>query len=918
MRHLYVSLLTLILLTRHVLSADAPPFKFIEEDCDRDFTVRAAVLVGKFAPSRSEARLAFNYQSDDNFYCVRVAGAAVELLKIQDGKSQPLKSTPFKTYADGSIVLTLKRRGAKMTLVVNGAIAARVDDDTFNGGKIGTSEVGIRFTDVRYQPTEPVFFGDDFTRAGRSSEWADLTSNWHLSNVKSNKFEPDAASNPFSLRSVGHGLSMTTAGRWFWDDYAFDAAVKAESDGCIGLVTFFQDGNNYVVFRWFSNGSNVPAAKQLIAVVNGQPRTLDAKPGGYEPGQWYKLTVKVSDAQILTFVDDEPANVAAHSYFGQGKIGLYTEFCRSALFDDIAVRPWTGSASLPVFSDEPKVSRQFTKEETMTNWASPAAEWIAENNNAAWHRGEFFGDASIAVRLVNLRTPGRLMLCLHSPAHDFHQGYTLQLQIVPTERSVLWELWRQGSTVAQGKQTWEEDLASLVVGFFRAGQQIIGYVASQRAFEFTDTTPLKGRNVGFYTLNVPVAFHNVQTNSTHLIDETFSDAPTRWWRGRGAWRVEPRWPCDEKWAWMTGGDAETPTLWSKSAFTGDLIVEAFAAVQMDANESSTGYKHPSDLNVTLCGDGKDLGSGYNFIFAGWHNTQSGILRQGKIVATNAAARIADPVRTNNDFHRHWYHIRIEKRGGWLRFFVDDQFVADYSDLQPLPNGRIAFWSYKNGIVLARVRVWYENTAPAPPFPTMARFNTNNANAAATVKIADVPNSIIHDFEGQLHGWNGQSRISGSLITLDNTTASRSRHSLRIQNPISGGDFLAWTVFHSMDVAQSPILRFDYKLPPTVKVNLIVRINGRYYTIVLTGGEQPRDPRPALTTLPNVIADNRWRTAEINLLNTLRSQFPNTPAFLLDGIAFSSPDETYLRCGIGGNYWGSAFNVDNFQMTPVAR
>lgn len=904
-------------------AADAPKFAFVDEEGDADFTVRAVVVVGRLLPPRSEARLAFNYQDDHNHYLIRVSREAVELLKVQDGKPTRLYApAPFKTYKDDSLHLTLKRRGAQMTLIVNGVIAARLEDATFHGGKVGVSSSGMLLKPdaVRVQPIEPVFFGDDFTRAGKAGEWEDLTHNWGLSRPKSSQFNPSATSNPFAYRATGGAYAMTLAGRWFWDNYSFDAAAKADSDGCIGLIVYAQDGYNYILFRWFSEGFNAPPnqAKQLIAVVNGQAQTLDAQPGGFVPGQWYKLTVKINDEKILTFIDDEPACRSTSLFFGQGKIGLFSQFCREAQFDDVAVMPWDGSDRTRMsFGEEPKVSAGFVREDTMAKWTNPAFGWMAEDTYTAWHRDNFYGDAALTLRLTHLYTPGTLMLCLHSPTTDFHQGYTWRLQIVPLERNVQWELWRQGTTVAKGKQEWEENATSVGLTFFRTGQQIIGYVAGQQAFSFTDVAPLTGRKVGFFTNGIPLTFNNVRASSTHLIDETFATAPTRWWQGRGVWTVEPRWPCDERWAWMTGGDAETPILWSKSAFSGDVTVDLFAAIQMDANESPLGYRRPSDINVTICGDGKDLGSGYSFIFAGWRNTRSAILRQGKVVASTTETRIFQPSRLNNDFHRHWYHIRITKRKSLLQFYVDDLLVCEYYDENPLPAGRVAFWTFKNGLVVARARIAYENLAPAEPFPSTLR-PSDNPPPLNNIKIASSDNGVFHEFEGEQHGWNGQSKNGGAVVSLDSSTAARGRQSLKIQNRISGGDFLAWTTFAPVDLEKNPVLRFDYRVPPTVKVNLIVRVNGSYCIIPFTGGDEPDDRRPTIGSIPNVIADTQWHTAEINLFNALHSRFPTVPSFTIDGVAFSCPDETYLRCGIGGNYWGSAFHVDNFQIAPASR
>jgi len=41
---------------------------------------------------------------------------------------------------------------------------------------------------------------------------------------------------------------------------------------------------------------------------------------------------------------------------------------------------------------------------------------------------------------------------------------------------------------------------------------------------------------------------------------------------------------------------------------------------------------------------------------------------------------------------------------------------------------------------------------------------------------------------------------------------------------------------------------------------------------------------------------------------------------VEALAFAAPDREYLRAGIGGNHWGAAYWLSNFQMptnTPPA-
>jgi hypothetical protein len=81
-----------------------------------------------------------------------------------------------------------------------------------------------------------------------------------------------------------------------------------------------------------------------------------------------------------------------------------------------------------------------------------------------------------------------------------------------------------------------------------------------------------------------------------------------------------------------------------------------------------------------------------------------IMKGNQVVAENAQVKFENPVSMNLAFQRHWFDIRIEKRGSRLSFAVDGQQAAEWTDPDPLPGGRLGFWSWNNnGIVIARTR-----------------------------------------------------------------------------------------------------------------------------------------------------------------------------------------------------------------------
>ena len=112
---------------------------------------------------------------------------------------------------------------------------------------------------------------------------------------------------------------------------------------------------------------------------------------------------------------------------------------------------------------------------------------------------------------------------------------------------------------------------------------------------------------------------------------------------------------------------------------------------------SVGYGFASDLNATICADGQNLDSGYSFVLGGWKNKKTAIVRKGQVVA-----EAAKPLLTGN-LHRKWWHFRLEKRGGRLRYYVDNSLVLEYTDPAPLDGDRVALWTYRHGMMLARFR-----------------------------------------------------------------------------------------------------------------------------------------------------------------------------------------------------------------------
>ena len=65
----------------------------------------------------------------------------------------------------------------------------------------------------------------------------------------------------------------------------------------------------------------------------------------------------------------------------------------------------------------------------------------------------------------------------------------------------------------------------------------------------------------------------------------------------------------------------------------------------------------------------------------------------------------------------------------------------------------------------------------------------------------------------------------------------------------------------------------------------------------------------------IIADGKWRRAEIDLESLLKATYPQFKIFQIRELVLSPPWSSYTRCGIGGNGGGTQYWIDNFHIGP---
>jgi len=846
--------------------------------------------------------LAALVQDDRNFVAFRWGPERKQLIKVVAGQVTVLAEKPGGYQAGQWYRLGLQAWEGRLAGMIDGAVVCLAADPAFGQGRIGLyleDCASGRFDDVRVEPVEG--FQEDFSVASRS-KWQDLEGRWETRTVP-------AGRTPLTYRTPVEGReALTVAGPDHWQNYVVGVDVKPAAQGRAGLAFGVRGRQHYHLLQVEPRSPPEPSRVQLLRRRGDQVTLLQETPWPVAVERWQRLKVRTWHGHLQAYLDDQPVADVFDPDPAVGAIGCYAAGAGEPKFDNVFLWfPRPADPSAPV-------AEPFAREDSMAAWATPQGQWRPQSG-AWWHRGTFLSDAALSARFPNLAgADGTATLLLHGRDDLLSSGYALTLQVDTQGQQVAFYLLREGQIVASTTKSTAEIPPDSVLHLYREGSFLGSTLNDSPLLHFHDAAPLSGRQVACQAQGIDLPLANVKAWCATLLDDTFTQAPTEWWAARGHWEIVARWPCDARWSWLGGLDSETPILWSKRSYLGDVTVEAWVALYMDnPADMEVGYKHPSDLNLTICGDGRDLGSGYSGLFAGWNNTRTALLRKAEVKVATDQLRMVNPSRRNLDFQRHWYYLRVEKEGRRIRYSVDGNPPLEWEDPEPLPGGQIALWtSHDNGLMVARVRIWYQQASEVQPLPAIPP----PAPATPGGWIAGPSEgrwALVSDFEEGIDGWTQRDLPEGPFLAVDDATAAHGRRSLRVTNPVTGGHFSLWAGVKEFDAVRFPRLRFAYRLGPEVKINWYLKTQGRWHVLGFTAPDQPGPGVEPLGMVEDVVADGAWHEAEVDLLARLREKYPEAASLPVQDLCLASPRVDYLRSGIGGNPLGATYHLDHVRL-----
>lgn len=862
--------------------------------------------------TRGEMSLCVYVQDERNYLAFRWNSNpknARRLVRVVEGQETVLATSDGAWYPNQWYRLAVRTAPDATEVFLDGERLFTTRDHWFAQGGIALSAnrfSRIAFDDVRVRSHEiyRAAFDDNQTIAPASG-WNSRGGSWQS---KDDTIVSRAQSGAIGSRYL-------LSGRDDWRDYAISAQGKVGARGALGVIIGFRDEKNYTLLRWAGAQSALPfrGRRQILRYQNGKAiierdealGDLSANAG------WAAVRVQRQDGALKIYANEQLIAQIAESENAGGRCGLWAQGADAAFFREVKI-----DFPMPVEAPQ-RPPEKMEGDALMVGWASPTGEWPTRQKDGRtelWNTGEFFGPTQFELDWQpKVHGKGTIELALGA-RDEFASGLIVQLKADATNLHAT--LLRDGQTLAQGAIALQDEPLKLRVTL---ENHALAVTASAQTLLLWNGELPKGTHLAARA-DVPLNAESLRATSAGRDDYTFSSAPVDWYSPSGNWSVLSRWPCYSDWSFF-GGAGLNPVLWNKRVYGGDTIVEIYAHNQMDLPKE-LGYSHAGDLNLTLCGDGISPAAGYAFVLAGWDNTRSRLLKNGKILAENEGenGRFPRAINANLEYHKRWFYLRASARratrdgvnGVQLQLSVDNELVLNAFDPDPLPSfdsGRVGIWTLDGTMMIARAKIESQKSGGKYLPPALSAF-------ANTLRVsnADRPEDDGTLTPQPLH-WNDE---NGALITRTPPTSGENGATWHLINPTPGGAFGAqWRDAQtgSWTVNENARLTGEIAIPDGSKIDFYVVIDGELFLLETAGAQTPDAAAPSLgrmsltPTNQKTAEGTRWMKLEFALGAALKKRFPQAHSWRIEALQSGAlHGARYRWSGFDGNALGAAFAV----------
>lgn len=626
----------------------------------------------------------------------------LQLKRTVDGAETVLAEVAQRFQADRWVRLSIRQIEGFFQVEVDGTVLLEaVDPAPLLGGRIGlwtAGRAGAVFDDVDLGPVTDTDLRFDHAAALRPA----------FLHAGAAPAERDASTAGLDLGRAGGRLDL---GGLVRRNVSFRARVRGLSaaSAWVELRARQHGDGRGIRFRVERTASGATAV--MSEQRDGAPVLLAAAELGELPDTCV-LAVHVRDREAWACVDERLVCVTdALTDTERGTCGVRAPAKPGTVrVDRLRL---TALTALPVV---PNRAASFGREKTMHSWSSPVMAWVAipaVGGTIYQHRSDFWQDVRVTLQAGGLGPEAAAAECglLLAGAGDPYRRPEVRLAVRRTGATRTVRLRLPDRELI--REDWSGPAAVLAVE--RRCDRFLVCVDNSLVWN-EPVPPAFGDlcRIGRFGPGDAEAWAAVlQVEAAGITTDSFELAPVDWVPVCGDWDITSRWSCDQRWSFFAGsGWNGLACLWSKRRHGRNVTLEFYAA----AVDPNGGYR-TWDINCVIAADGQNIDSGYSFLYGGWRNRGSQIVRGRRILTKNAAIRWP---RSFLEIHERWFQVKVRKHEDLLTFWVDGQFVDSVRDPNPLTGNRFGLWTWRNAITFAQVRVSTDSELLTGPQETGAR------------------------------------------------------------------------------------------------------------------------------------------------------------------------------------------------------
>jgi hypothetical protein len=473
---------------------------------------------------------------------------------------------------------------------------------------------------------------------------------------------------------------LAAIGRPDWAEGRIEVSVAVDRNGSAGLAFRIADKSDFSAIVLSGSGEI-----QFVRVRSGRREVVTQQTVPVWPGSFYRLGVTLNAAEVSADVDGVPV-LKAPLEDGFGRVGLWASASaavrsappRPPFFDDFIFsgRPEDVSGEQ---APEPPGGRLLSDETSLRDWANPAGQWLYDGEGFYKFRYPVFRNALILVGGITQPIPIAI-----AP-----EGAS------PTDTSAIRFVISPGDAPAR-----------IRVGESSFSIEKLHGDPESPLPESVSKSLWREIYVGIPQDLSPSGIVNVIDEGA--CDESFDKAPVSLLFTGGFWGVANKWICDPRFSYLSTRSGELASAWWKGQITGDFTADYYIATFMEMLDDP--FERSGDYNLSLATEPGNLGSGYTLSVGEDYDNVSRLRRGGKVLAETFDINHQPPsdhlfLPTRQDFHRHWTHVRLSRRGSEFTYEIDGRKAFSVKDPDPINSPLLpVLWAQRNSFLLGRFRV----------------------------------------------------------------------------------------------------------------------------------------------------------------------------------------------------------------------